>query len=69
MKFTLNKKKLKTLSSNQQLNAKATPNVGGGYEPSYLDCAPTNRNDCQTGVISCYNGRDCVFTNRWYNCD
>jgi hypothetical protein len=65
----LNKKKLKNLTSEKVLAHAATPNVAGGNASNTPDCVPTNRQDCQTGAISCWNGGDCAFTNRYYLCD
>ncbi|TMO57941.1 hypothetical protein CWC21_01415 [Pseudoalteromonas phenolica] len=70
MYYETEQKKLKNLTSEKELANAATPNVAGGYlDSDNPDCLPTNRADCRTGAISCWNGRDCVFTNRFNMCD
>ncbi|MCF6443003.1 hypothetical protein L1077_26620 [Pseudoalteromonas luteoviolacea] len=55
MKVQLIKKSLKNLNKSNELNHNATPQVGGGAEPSiYPVCRPTNPVICWTG------GRGCV---------
>ncbi|RRS07600.1 hypothetical protein EAG18_16000 [Pseudoalteromonas sp. J010] len=70
MKIKLNKRPLKNLNNTQAIAPQATAQIGGGANRlSDLDCVPTNRQNCHTGAVSCYGGRNCAFTNRQYMCD
>ncbi|KZN52999.1 hypothetical protein [Pseudoalteromonas luteoviolacea] len=54
MKVKLIKKNLKNLNKSNELNHNATPQVGGGAEPSiYPVCRPTNPVICWTGRRGC----------------
>ncbi|ALU43354.1 hypothetical protein [Pseudoalteromonas rubra] len=64
MKISLNKKSIKQLSNNQQLDLAQTPNVAGGAS-GHPACESLG---CDTAVfLGCPTGRDC-YSGRFEIC-
>ncbi|WP_440053910.1 hypothetical protein ACSLBF_13675 [Pseudoalteromonas sp. T1lg65] len=58
MKLKLQKKPLKALSSQATLNAKATPQIGGGVQQT----------EWCSGGLNCFETYPCMFTDNKNDC-